>query len=165
MKAFKVLLEYMGKFELGLSCFALIVMTLLYGSEIVSRWFFSGSVIFVQEVTMIFWVWLVFMAASYTFKIKAATVMEIVFEMFPKKIQKILEILVCLVTMVFCFFVVKESVLFFEFQRENTTDILDLPSNIFLIPVTYAGVSIFLTNLYDTAVCWKDWKLSGPGRS
>ena len=51
MKAFKVLLEYMGKFELGLSCFALIVMTLLYGSEIVSRWFFSGSVIFVQEVT------------------------------------------------------------------------------------------------------------------
>ena len=106
------------------------------------------------------WVWLVFMAAPYTFKTRRFIAIEFIYNRFPPKIQRAVGILIYLLTMVFCFIVVKESIVYFRFQSDATTEIIDLPENIFLIPVIYAGISIFLTSLYDVCIYWKEGTLS-----
>lgn len=147
---------YIGKFELGVSCFALVIMTLSYGLEIVSRLLVGTSVVFVQEISMTCWVWLVFTAAPYTFKSKGFIIIEFVYDRLPLKAQTIVGILIYFLTMVFCLFVVKESIVYFKFQSNATTEIIDLPVNIFLIPVIFAATSIFLTSLYDLLIFWKE---------
>ena len=151
---------YMGRFELGASCVVLVIMALAYGLEITSRWIAGISIIYVQEISMACWVWLVFMAAPYTFKTKRFIAIEFIYNRFPPKIQRAVGILIYLLTMVFCFIVVKESIVYFRFQSDATTEIIDLPENIFLIPVIYAGISIFLTSLYDVCIYWKEGTLS-----
>ena len=146
---------YLGKFELGISCLSLVIMTLSYGLEIISRFFAGISVVFVQEISMVCWVWLVFTAAPYTFKNKGFIVIEFIYKRLPQKIQFIVGIFVYFLTMVFCYFVVKESIVYFKFQSNTTTEIIDLPVNLFLIPVIFAAVSIFLTSIYDVLNFWK----------
>ena len=158
MNALKKLLIGMGKFELVMSCVALVYMAVAYGLEIASRKVFASSFIFVQETAMLAWVFLVFLAASYVFKIKRATVVDFIFDRFPPKAKRIVGIMIYLVTIIFCVSLIDLTLKFIEFQKKSTTAILEMPENLYSYPVLYAGVSILLTTIYDIIVYWREDK-------
>jgi TRAP-type C4-dicarboxylate transport system permease small subunit len=149
-----IILFHMGRFELGVSCLALFIMALLYGIEIASRAIFSSSIVFVQEITMICWIWLVFMTIGFLYKSKRTVTIEFVYNMFPVRMKKVVGLISYIFIMFFCFFIVKTGIDYFNFQKTTTTEVLNLPANLFVIPVIYAGVSIFITSMYDIFIFW-----------
>ena len=155
LEKFCKVLVYIGKFELGVSCIALTFMTLALGLEIINRWLLSESIIYVQETIMVAWVWLVFMAAGYIFKSKRSIAIDFIYNRFPQRMQKVVGIMIYLLTIFYCFYVIKETTAYFGFQRNTTTEVIGMPANIFVIPVIYAGVSILITSVYDVIVYWK----------
>lgn len=149
-----IILFYMGRFELGVSCLALLIMTLLYGIEIANRAIFSVSIVFVQEISMICWVWLVFMVIGFLYKAKRTITIEFVYNMLPVRMQKVVGLISYIFIMFFCFFIVETGIEYFKLQKTTTTEVLNLPANLYVIPVIYAGVSIFITSMYDIFIFW-----------
>lgn len=72
----------------GLFCvFLLIIMTILMFTEIVARYIFGSSFIWIEELTRYLFIWLTFISAAYVTATKSHIKVDVALAIFPKKVQ------------------------------------------------------------------------------
>lgn len=76
----------------GLFCvLLLIVMTILMFTEVVARYIFGSSFIWIEELSRYMFIWLAFISAAYVTATQAHIRVDVALSVFPKKIQPIIK--------------------------------------------------------------------------
>ncbi|MGE7907508.1 TRAP transporter small permease [Peribacillus sp. NPDC094092] len=88
----------------GLFCVLLmVVMTALMFVEVVSRYIFGSSFIWVEELTRYLFIWLTFISAAYVTATKSHIKVDAAISLFPKNIQPLIKKIGLLIWLVFSF--------------------------------------------------------------
>jgi len=107
MKGIKWLDEH---FEEALLSALLIFIVTLMGVQIVARYVFNNSLSWSEELTRYAFVWSAFISIGYCIKNKSAIKIEQAYKLFPKKIQKMIDVLSFLVMFIFIGMLLKSSI-------------------------------------------------------
>ena len=75
----------------GLSLTALIILTTL---GVISRYFLNSPIAWLEEVQMMLIVWTTFMGGSVAVRMKGHVAIEVIVELFPKVVQRVLSMIV-----------------------------------------------------------------------
>lgn len=72
----------------GIFCaLLLVIMTILMFTEIVARYIFGSSFIWIEELTRYLFIWLTFISAAYVTATKSHIKVDVALAIFPKKVQ------------------------------------------------------------------------------
>lgn len=86
----------------GLFCvLLLIIMTILMFTEVVARYVFGSSFIWVEELTRYLFIWLTFISAAYVTATQAHIKVDAAISLFPKKAQPTIKRIGLLIWLVF----------------------------------------------------------------
>lgn len=76
----------------GLFCvLLLVIMTVLMFTEVVARYVFGSSFIWIEELSRYMFIWLAFISASYVTATQAHIKVDVALSVFPKTIQPIIK--------------------------------------------------------------------------
>ena len=76
----------------GLFCaLLLVIMTILMFTEIVARYIFGSSFIWIEELTRYLFIWLTFISAAYVTATKSHIKVDVAIAIFPKKVQPMIK--------------------------------------------------------------------------
>lgn len=136
-------LKVMGiinKAEIWLSGFVLAALILVTVAGTLTRYFLRMPFIWMEEFQLASMLWIVFLAGSAAFHAKAHVAIEMVVDVFPVKVQHIINILIGVIVILVLMFVIQSSMAYIDvFSRSGrTTPILKLPyTGIYgIVPVT-----------------------------
>lgn len=129
-------LKFMGvitKIELVISEIILAALIIITIVGTLTRYFLRMPFTWIEEFQLACVVWIVFLAGSAAFHEKAHVAIEMVVDLLPKNVQKILNLLIGIVVLVVLAYVIRTSWAYLDvfFRSGRTTPILKIP---------YAGV-------------------------
>ncbi|QGQ45131.1 TRAP transporter small permease [Metabacillus sediminilitoris] len=76
----------------GLFCVLLLaIMTVLMFTEVVARYVFGSSFIWIEELTRYLFIWLTFVSAAYVTATKSHITVDVALSIFPKKVRPIIQ--------------------------------------------------------------------------
>ncbi|MCI6152239.1 TRAP transporter small permease [Fusobacterium perfoetens] len=111
----------------GIALIILIIIT-FFGS--IMRYFFNNPIIWQEEVQLGLAIWVIFYGASAAFRYSSHIAIDMIVDLFPERIQKIIEIFIAIITISTLVFILKNGCsLVQQFINTNrTTNILHIPS-------------------------------------
>jgi len=113
--------------ELALSVLSLVAMVVLNTVEIVRRYFWGLSIVWVQEVTVLFMVWFTFMGFSMITYAKKDIYIDFLVEKLPGHGKRAVELLTILASMVFIVLYTYYTWKLFQSQGAQTTIVAKYP--------------------------------------
>lgn len=130
----------------GLAFLALVAIT-FFG--VFRRYFFNSPILWQEEVQVWLFLWIVFFGGSAAFRNHSHIAIEMVVEMFPKRVQRILELLVYLLVIVVLAFLAKYS---FQLVRQfiamgKATSVLKIPNAFISIAIPVGCVLMILNQV------------------
>ena len=116
--------------DLVISGIALIVLIILTFLGSLMRYIINKPIIWQEEVQIGLAIWVIFFGASAAFRYSNHIAIDMIVDMFPKNIQKIIEVLIAIVTISVLFFMlINGKNLVLQFIKTNrSTNILHIPS-------------------------------------
>ena len=116
--------------DLVISGIALIILVILTFLGSLMRYIVNRPIIWQEEVQIGLAIWVIFFGASAAFRYSNHTAIDMIVDMFPKNIQKIIEVLIAIVTISVLFFMlINGKNLVLQFIKTNrSTNILHIPS-------------------------------------
>lgn len=128
----------------GLSLVALVLLTFV---GVIMRYFINKPIVWQEEVQIWMFLWIAFFGGSAAFRYKSHVEIEMIVEMFPKSVQKIIEFLIyAVVITVLIFLFLKGNLMVRQFiQTDKSTNVLSIPSSLIYssIPV---GCGLMILN-------------------
>jgi TRAP-type C4-dicarboxylate transport system permease small subunit len=123
------LLNVLLNFDIAIAGIALIILIVLTFFGVIMRYVFGSPFTWLEEVQLWCMVWIVYAAAGAAFRTGNHVAIEMVVELFPKVVQKFIEVLISLVVILVVGFLFIESIGFVElFVRSGrTTNMLSVP--------------------------------------
>ena len=97
MKEKNKFLKVIGNLDIAIAVIALVILIVLTSSGVVFRYALGKPFTWLEEVQLFCLVWIVFAAGGAAFRTGNHVSIEMVVEMFPKKVQKIIGVLVDIV--------------------------------------------------------------------
>ncbi|MGE7767574.1 TRAP transporter small permease [Peribacillus sp. NPDC096540] len=86
----------------GLFCvLLLVIMTVLMFTEVVARYIFGSSFIWIEELTRYLFIWLTFISAAYVTATQSHIKVEVALTIFPKKAQPTIKKIGLLIWLIF----------------------------------------------------------------
>lgn len=139
MKARPNKLAIMENMDIIIASFSLIILILCTFFGVIMRYFFNDPFVWLQEVQLWCFTWVVFFGSGAAFRSGAHVVIEVVVDRMPPRVKVIIEFLGYLVVIaVLSFFLINGSKLIMQlFKTGRTTNILDIP-----FPVIYSAFPI-----------------------
>ena len=113
--------------QLGISVLALGAMVALNTFEIIRRYFWGLSIVWVQEATVLFLVWFTFMGFSMITYAKKDIYIDFIVEMFPRKVRPVVKLLIILANIVFIVLFIDCSYRLFLVQGGQTSIVARYP--------------------------------------
>lgn len=113
--------------ELGISVLSLAAMVILNTVEIVRRYVWGLSIVWVQEVTVLFLVWFTFMGFSMITYMKKDIYIDFIVDRFPNKARRIVKLLVILANILFIVLFLDCSLRLFLIQGGQTSIVARYP--------------------------------------
>lgn len=149
---------HFNNLDLWISCISLIVLVSCTFMGVVMRYFFNDPFVWLQEVQLWCFTWVVFFGSGAAFRSGSHVAIEVVVDKMPLKMKKVVEVLVYFIFMaVLLFFFVNGSKLIIQlFKTARTTNILEVP-----YPVIYSAFPIgcVLMMVNHTVMVIKDLKI------
>ena len=153
MKKDNKFLKIVGNLDIFVAVVALIVLIGLTSSGVVMRYVIGKPFTWLEEVQLFCMVWIVFGAGGAAFRTGNHVAIEMVVEMFPKPVQKVIGIIVDLVVLFVISYLFVQSIRFVGvFVRSaRCTSILKIPYTLIygIAPVSYLLMIIsYFTSKY-----------------
>lgn len=130
-----------GNLDIAVASIALIVLIVLTSSGVVMRYIIGKPYTWLEEVQLFCMVWIVFGAAGAAFRTGSHVAIEMVVDMFPEKVQKIIGIFVDIVVLIVIAYLFKQSIGFIGMFAKSgrSTSMLDIPYTLDygIAPVSY----------------------------
>ena len=133
------------KIEAMGSMILMVVITLINGAEIFSRYVIGRSIYWVQEMTLFLAIWMVFLGAGVLFKRKEDIVISLLTDRLSRFAQYLIFLFLNILTLVFLVFLITSSVKLELHQRHFGSIGLHIPMNLFYMPISLGSISIFIT--------------------
>lgn len=153
MKKEKNLLKVVGNLDIFVAVVALIVLVGLTSFGVVMRYIIGKPFTWLEEVQLFCMVWIVFGAGGAAFRTGNHVAIEMVVEMFPESVQKIIGIIVDLVVLFIVSYLCVQSIRFVGvfISSERSTSMLKIPYTLIygIAPVSYLLMIIsYFTSKY-----------------
>ncbi|MDF2609570.1 MAG: TRAP-type C4-dicarboxylate transport system, small permease component [Lachnospiraceae bacterium] len=127
-------------FDIAIAGIALVVLIVLTFLGVIMRYVFESPFTWLEEVQLWCMVWIVYAAAGAAFRTGSHVAIEMVVELFPKAVQKVMEVLISLIVIIVIGFLFIQSIGFVElFVRSGrTTNMLSVPYSLIygMVPVS-----------------------------
>ena len=146
-----------GKIEEGILAYGVILLTLITTGNAISRKFFNYSWSSAEECTQFLLVIVTFMGISYAARKGRHIRMTAFYEFMPKKVQKVLTIIICLVTALILFYLTYYAIDYVAklYKLGRVTPSLRVPfwMTVIWVPIglTLGGIQ-YLRTLYKNLV-------------
>lgn len=129
MKKDNKFLKIVGNLDIFVAVVALVVLVTLTSSGVVMRYVVGKPFTWLEEVQLFCMVWIVFGAGGAAFRTGNHVAIEMVVEMFPKPVQKVISILVDIVVFLVISYLLVQSVRFVGVfvSSERSTSLLKIP--------------------------------------
>lgn len=133
--------------DLVISGIALIILVILTFLGSLMRYIVNRPIIWQEEVQIGLAVWVIFFGASAAFRYSNHIAIDMIVDIFPKNIQKIIEVLIAIVTISVLFFMlINGKNLILQFIKTNrSTNILHIPSK-FIYSAIPLGCFLMIIN-------------------
>ncbi|NDL66852.1 TRAP transporter small permease [Anaerotalea alkaliphila] len=144
----------------GIALAALVVLTF---SGVIMRYAFSQPFTWLEEVQLWCMVWIVYITAGAAFRTGSHVAIEMVVDMFPVKLQKVMEVLISIVVVVVIAYLFVQSVGFVNLFLMNgrTTNMLSVPFALIYGIVPISAISMLFNFFY---AAWHEYKRLGTKR-
>ncbi len=146
-RGFKAFQGWVERVELFGAAAILVVITLVNGAEILSRYVFGESILWAQESTLFLAMWMVFLGAGVLYKRKEYIVVTFLTDFFEPGTRYLLSIAVHLCSLTFLVFLLVSSLQLAEHQGRFVSTGLHVNLRYFVLPISIASVSIFITTM------------------
>lgn len=141
MKKDNTFLKIVKNLDIFVAVVALIVLVSLTSSGVVMRYVIGKPFTWLEEVQLFCMVWIVFGAGGAAFRTGNHVAIEMVVEMFPKPVQKVIGIIVDLVVLFVISYLFVQSIRFVGVfvSSERATSMLKIPYTLIygIAPVSY----------------------------
>jgi TRAP-type C4-dicarboxylate transport system permease small subunit len=135
-------------------CFVILVIITFSG--VIFRYFINRPILWQEEVQLWLFLWIIFFGSSVVFRNKAHVAIEMIVEMLPQKIQKVIDVLiyiVCLTGLIYLFW--NSWALVSQFMATNKRTSVIAISNAFISSAIPIGCVLMILN--HTAVLINDY--------
>lgn len=139
--------EAIGKVEMVLCIFMLVVMVVIVGLNVVLRYIFGDPIIAAMNLATMMLVWLTFFGASQVYKQKGHIALVFITERFPRRIRLITGTVVSLVIATVLVTTVVLTVRLMAVQARQFIVALGIPRSVLSIPVVIAGSLMVFTTI------------------
>lgn len=151
----KKILRHVVRIDLYISCTALAVLILITFTGVIARYFLNAPYTWGEEVQLALIVWVIWYGASAAFRYGNQICVDMVVDLFPKKVQKVIEIVIFLIAAVMLGYLFSQSVTYVsQLARTNrTTEVLHIPKALIYscMPI---GCGLMILNF--TYATWRD---------
>ena len=141
MKKNSTLKTIIGNLDVVVASIALIVLILLTFSGVIMRYIVGKPYTWLEEVQLFCMVWIVFAAGGAAFRTGSHVAIEMVVEMFPEKVQKVIGYLIDVVVFVVIAYLFYNSIGFIQMFIKNgrASSMLKIPMTVQygIAPVSY----------------------------
>ena len=141
MKKDSMLKKIIGNLDVVVASIALIVLILLTFSGVIMRYVVGKPYTWLEEVQLFCMVWIVFAAGGAAFRTGSHVAIEMVVEMFPEKVQKVIGYLIDVVVFVVIAYLFYNSIGFIQMFIKNgrASSMLKIPMTVQygIAPVSY----------------------------
>lgn len=153
MKNKNKILKVIGNLDIAIAAIALIILIVLTSSGVFMRYILGQPYTWLEEVQLFCMVWIVFAAGGAAFRTGNHVAIEMVVELFPKKIQKIIEIFVDIVILFVIGYLFMQSIGFIKLfvASGRSTSMIKIPYTLIygIAPVSYILMIIsYFTSKY-----------------
>ena len=148
----KKYLNYLKKIDYLIATIILTLLVVLTVLGVVMRYVFNKPFTWLEEVQLFCMVWLVFFGAAPALRSGSLVAIEIVVELFPIGIQKIIDVFIDLIFIGVMSFFFYQSIGFIRMFILNarTTPMLDIPMWFVYLAAPIASVDIILSHIWVT---------------
>ena len=151
LAAFRRLLHFVGRVELGLAIAALVVVVGLSTAQAFLRNTVGASLWWAQEIAENTIMFTYFLGVSYVFKTRQYIVIEFVSSLSPLRLQMVFYLIAQVLAFIFAVAVLWLVYLFSPTLLNMTTPVLKLPAIVNSGPLILASAMIALTSIYYLA--------------
>lgn len=108
---------------------ALIVLVVVTFIGVIMRYFLGNPLIWGEEIQLLCFVWIVFFGAGAAFRTGSHVAIDVLVDLFPERLRKIIEILGSIVVLVVLIYLLNKSLplIYQHISTARTTNILKLP--------------------------------------
>ncbi len=155
MKKESTLKKVIFNLDIAVSAIVLMVLIVLTFMGVIMRYIVGKPFTWLEEVQLFCMVWIVFSAAGAAYRTHNHVAIEMVVEMFPKSIQKIIEYVIDIIVVATIAYLFYTSIGFIQVFLKNgrTTSILHIPMwlQYGIAPVSYviSIISYFYAKYFD----------------
>lgn len=134
-------LTILGNLDIAVASITLLVLILLTSYGVLMRYAIGQPLTWLEEVQLACMVWIVFAAGGAAFRTGSHVAIEMIVEMFPKKVQKLFDILISVVVVVVIAYLFYQSLGFIQMflKSGRSTSMLKIPYSLIygIAPVSY----------------------------
>ena len=98
--------KILANFDFAVTGMAMSVLVIITFIGVITRYVFNNPLVWMEEVQLICIVWVVYGAAGMAFRLRTHVAIEILVDLFPQKVQKVIQVfasIVIVTTVVFLF--------------------------------------------------------------
>lgn len=146
-------LQVLGNVDIVVAAIALVILIVLTSSGVFMRYILGKPYTWLEEVQLFCLIWIVFGAGGAAFRTGNHVAIEMVVEIFPEKIQKVIGIFVDIVVLLVIGYLFKQSIGFIGMfvKSGRSTSMLKIPYSLIygIAPVSYVLMIIsYFTSKY-----------------
>lgn len=157
MKKDNIWKSLLGNLDILVASIALIVLIVLTFVGVIMRYILGNPFTWLEEVQLFCMVWIVFAAGGAAFRTGSHVAIEMVVEMFPESIQKIIGYLIDIVVFLVIAYLFYNSIGFIGMFAKNgrSSSMLKIPMTVQygIAPVSY--VLMIISYVYSKYICKK----------
>lgn len=127
----------------GLTVAAFLIVTLI---QIVFRNVFKQSLIWANDVSLILFIWAIFLGAAVAVKQKRHYVMDVIPDRYPL-VNKFFDILAVFAGFIFFYIIVKYGLVYLELSKLRISTSVSIPQSYFFAVIPISGVLMAFFNL------------------
>lgn len=133
--------SFFGNLDVWVASVVLILLVVLTFLGVIWRRVFGAPFTWLEEVQLACMVWIVFAAGGAAFRTGNHVAIEMIVDMMPKKVQKIMEIVIAIISILIIAYLFKQSLGFVEvfLKSGRSTSMLHIPYSLIygIAPVSY----------------------------
>lgn len=155
MKKESTLKTILGNLDIAVASIALIILIVLTFSGVIMRYIVGKPYTWLEEVQLFCMVWIVFAAGGAAFRTGSHVAIEMVVEMFPENVQKVIGYIIDIVVFAVIAYLFWNSIGFIQMflKSGRSTSMLKIPLALqyVIAPISYILmiVSYFYTKYFD----------------
>ena len=146
--------------DTAISVIALVLLIAVTFAGVVFRYVFSKPFSWQEEVQLALIIWVIFFGSRYAFETYAHVAIDMLYELFPAKVQRVLTVLIAIVVTVVLGFIFVYSIKYIQimFHYHLHTSILHWAYGVIYLPIPISCISMIIQFWYDSVAELKEKK-------